>query len=336
MLLAQFIREGAAALGTLYPPQEARSLVLRLCSERLGTESYTHIVEPGFEIPAGSLDGLQEDLRRLSGGEPLQYVLGYQEFCGRRFRVGPGVLIPRPETEELVRAALEKLPAEGSALDLCTGSGCIAWTLALDRPGARVTAVDISPEALSIASGQFGEGGREGGAPGTMAARGHPSGQMSPGGQQGEILSRRDGRGPAFGWEGCSEAEVSRGTPSPGPTFVQRDILQVPEEFEGAPFDVLTANPPYIRESERAQMHANVLQHEPELALFVPDADPLLFYRAIARWAQRFLRPGGFGIVEINEELGADTAGVFAAAGLKDMALASDFRGKERFVTFYK
>ena len=114
------------------------------------------------------------------------------------------------------------------------------------------------------------------------------------------------------------------------------DVLAVPEELPGAPFDVLTANPPYIRESERAQMHANVLQHEPELALFVPDADPLLFYRAIARWAQRFLRPGGFGIVEINEELGADTAGVFAAAGLKDVALASDFRGKERFVTFYK
>ncbi len=293
---------------------------MRLCSERLGTESYTHIVEPGFEIPAGSLNGIQEDLRRLSGGEPLQYVLGYQEFCGRRFRVGPGVLIPRPETEELVRAALEKLPAEGSALDLCTGSGCIAWTLALDRPGARVTAVDISPEALAVAGSQIDKFGPGEGVPlDTMAARGHVN-----------------GRGPAFGWEGCSEAEVSRGTPSPGPTFVQRDILQVPEEFEGAPFDVLTANPPYIRESERAQMHANVLQHEPELALFVPDADPLLFYRAIARWAQRFLRPGGFGIVEINEELGADTAGVFAAAGLKDVALASDFRGKERFVTFYK
>ncbi len=334
MLLAQFIREGAAALGTLYPPQEARSLVLRLCSERLGTESYTHIVEPGFEIPAGSLDGIQEDLRRLSGGEPLQYILGYQEFCGRRFRVGPGVLIPRPETEELVRAALEKLPSEGSALDLCTGSGCIAWTLALDRPGARVTAVDISPEALMIASRQFREGGREGGAPGTSLRSSLPL--------RGPLPSLRDNISPCCppgdicpeGWPRA--AMVSRGTPSPGPTFVQRDILQVPEEFEGAPFDVLTANPPYIRESERAQMHTNVLQHEPELALFVPDADPLLFYRAIARWAQRFLRPGGFGIVEINEELGADTAGVFAAAGLKDVALASDFRGKERFVTFYK
>ena len=320
MLLAQFIREGAAALGTLYPPQEARSLVLRLCSERLGTESYTHIVEPGFEIPAGSLDGLQEDLRRLSGGEPLQYILGYQEFCGRRFRVGPGVLIPRPETEELVRAALEKLPAEGSALDLCTGSGCIAWTLALDRPGARVTAVDISPEALAVAGSQIDKFGPGEGVPLDTSASLHPSQPKA---------------GPLpFTWPRA--AMVSRGTPSPGPTFVQRDILQVPEDFEWAPFDVLTANPPYIRESERAQMHANVLQHEPELALFVPDADPLLFYRAIARWAQRFLRPGGFGIVEINEELGADTAGVFAAAGLKDMALASDFRGKERFVTFYK
>ena len=279
MLLSQFIRESTAALGALYGPREAAGIVSRLCGELLGVSSYAHIVEPGLEVSAEALPLLQRAMERLCGGEPLQYVTGVQEFCGRRFKVRPGVLIPRPETEELVAKAAERLRGGGRVLDLCTGSGCIAWSLALDCPEAKVTGVDISDEALAVAREQF-------------------------------------------------SAE--------GPTFVKQDVLQVPESFEGAPFDVITANPPYIRESEKALMHTNVLEFEPSLALFVPDSDPLVFYRAIALWAVRFLVPGGFGIVEINEALGAECAALFENAGLANVKIQRDFRQKDRFVSFLK
>ncbi|MBO4670979.1 MAG: peptide chain release factor N(5)-glutamine methyltransferase [Bacteroidales bacterium] len=280
MLLSQFIRESTAALEALYPPQEAKSLVVRLCGALLDVPSYAHVVEPALEVPADKLPALSAGMERLLAGEPLQYVLGEQEFCGRRFRVGPAVLIPRPETEQLVAEALKRLQAGQRVLDLCTGSGCIAWTLALDRPGCHVTGVDISEEALEVARGQF------------------------------------EGDG--------------------APLFVQADVLDVPAAFPGAPFDLLTANPPYIRESEKARMHRNVLDHEPGLALFVPDSDPLLFYRAIALWARRFLAPGGRGIVEINEDLGAATAALFEGDGLGGAEIIRDFFSKERFVSFEK
>lgn len=279
MLLSQFIRESTSALGALYGPREAAGIVSRLCGELLGVSSYAHIVEPGLEVSAEALPLLQGAMERLCGGEPLQYVTGVQEFCGRRFKVRPGVLIPRPETEELVATAAERLRGGGRVLDLCTGSGCIAWSLALDCPEAKVTGVDISDEALAVAREQFS---------------------------------------------------------ADGPTFVKQDVLEVPESFEGAPFDVITANPPYIRESEKALMHTNVLEFEPSLALFVPDSDPLVFYRAIALWAARFLAPGGFGIVEINEALGAECAALFENAGLANVKIQRDFRQKERFVSFLK
>ena len=285
MLLSQFIRESTSALGALYGPREAAGIVSRLCGELLGVSSYAHIVEPGLEVSAEALPVLQGAMERLCGGEPLQYVTGVQEFCGRRFKVRPGVLIPRPETEELVATAAERLRGGGRVLDLCTGSGCIAWSLALDCPEAKVTGVDISDEALAVAREQFSA-------------------------------------------EGASAEER--------PTFVKQDVLEVPESFEGAPFDVITANPPYIRESEKALMHTNVLEFEPSLALFVPDSDPLVFYRAIALWAVRFLAPGGFGIVEINEAMGAECAALFENAGLANVKIQRDFRQKERFVSFLK
>ena len=285
MLLSQFIRESTSALGALYGPREAAGIVSRLCGELLGVSSYAHIVEPGLEVSAEALPVLQGAMERLCGGEPLQYVTGVQEFCGRRFKVRPGVLIPRPETEELVATAAERLRGGGRVLGLCTGSGCIAWSLALDCPEAKVTGVDISDEALAVAREQF-------------SAEGAPAEER--------------------------------------PTFVKQDVLEVPESFEGAPFDVITANPPYIRESEKALMHTNVLEFEPSLALFVPDSDPLVFYRAIALWAVRFLVPGGFGIVEINEALGAECAALFENAGLANVKIQRDFRQKERFVSFLK
>ena len=283
MLLADFIRDGARRLETLYPSPEARGLVLMLCAEKLGTTSYTHIVEPQTPVPEDRLAELEEDLRRLAGGEPIQYVLGVAEFCGHRFAVGPGVLVPRPETELLVADAVRllremELDRAPRVLDLCTGSGCIAWSIAKEVRDAEVIGVDLSETALGYARRQF---------PGET-----------------------------------------------GPTFLQADVLDAEQDFPYGTFDLIVSNPPYVLERERAQMRPNVLEHEPALALFVPDDDPLRFYRAVARWAQRFLRPGGAGVVEINETLGPETAAVFRDAGLKNVQNVPDFYEKIRFVRF--
>ena len=301
MLLSAFIRDGAARLEKLYPSPEARGLVLMLCRERLGVTNYTHVVEPERAVPAEQLPELEEDLRRLCTGEPIQYVLGFAEFCDRRFAVGPGVLIPRPETEQLVAEAVRalremELERPARILDLCTGSGCIAWTLALDLPGTEVIGVDVSETALGYARQQFAGSPRH---------------------------SRPDRESPSFA-----------GLTGESPSFLQSDILDTEQAFEGGPFDLVVSNPPYVCERERAQMRPNVLDWEPGLALFVPDDDPLRFYRAIARWAQRFLRPGGVGLVEINQELGPETAALFRDAGLKNIQILPDFRENIRFIRF--
>ena len=311
MLLADFIRQGTEALAALYPEPEARSILLLLCEERLGVSRRAYLTEPALEVSDGRLSA---DLARLADGEPIQYILEYADFYGRRFRVSPAVLIPRPETEFLCHTILsdqqkvslaagtpsgerayslvsvnetEGAPAESEAaapvqiIDLCTGSGCIAWTLAAEIPDARVTGVDISPEALSVARGQ-------------------------------EVACRP-------------------------PLFVQADILaDPPASLPEASFDLLTANPPYVMDRERAAMRRNVLEHEPALALFVPDDDPLVFYRAVARWAGQLLRPGGRGYAEINALLGPETASVFREAGFSGVSLLEDLGGAPRFVRFLK
>ena len=164
MLLADFIRDGAARLEKLYPSPEARGLVLMLCRELLGVTNYTHIVEPQTAVPEAQLPELTADLERLCAGEPIQYVLGVAEFCDRRFAVGPGVLVPRPETELLVAEAvrtLQEMDLERAprVLDLCTGSGCIAWSIALDIRDAEVIGLDLSERALGYARNQFGSSG---------------------------------------------------------------------------------------------------------------------------------------------------------------------------------
>jgi len=311
MLLADFIRQGTEALAALYPEPEARSILLLLCEERLGVSRRAYLTDPALEVPAGCLAG---DLVRLRNGEPVQYILGFADFYGRRFNVSPAVLIPRPETEFLCHTILsdqqkvslaagtpsgerafsfvsvnetEGAPAASEAaapvqiIDLCTGSGCIAWTLAAEIPDAQVTGVDISPEALSVARGQ-------------------------------EVACRP-------------------------PLFVQADILaDPPASLPEASFDLLTANPPYVMDRERAAMRRNVLEHEPALALFVPDDDPLVFYRAVARWAGQLLRPGGRGYAEINALLGPETAAIFREAGFSGVSLLEDLGGAPRFVRFLK
>lgn len=300
MLLAEFVKAGTKALESLYPQKEARSIVLMLCEEVLGTENYTHIVEPEFKIDDKKLPELEAAMERLKKMEPVQYVLGHTEFYGRTFKVDPAVLIPRPETELLCRDAIKlgmrvyrmRSPYGKNAepvriLDLCTGSGCIAWTMALSIPGSRVTAVDISDATLEVAAGQ------------DFAS---------------ELKSKETFK----------------------PEFIKADVLDSEQEIELGPFDMVLSNPPYIMESEKEDMRRNVLEYEPESALFVPDDDPLLFYRAIARWSQRFMSPDGVGLSEVNESLARQTETVFKAAGYAHTEIVRDLSDKNRYIIYHK
>ncbi len=313
MLLTDLIREGILTISSLYPEREAREMVLSYLGSSLGVLRHTHIIEPSFAVPDEAAAAARSAFARMAAGEPLQYVVGKAYFYGREFNVTPDVLIPRPETEILCREVCdflkqsreEGLDMNPKILDLCTGNGCIAWTLALENPGASVMAVDISDGALVVATGQdFSD----------------------------EI--------------GLAEASA--------PSFVKADVLTGPSDFAGstllpvnaaeqtfpdcapASFDILVSNPPYVMDSEKALMRPNVLDHEPHLALFVPDSDPLLFYRAIASWASFFLSPGGLALVEINEALGPETAAIYAAAGFSDVRILKDLNDKDRFVSFRK
>ena len=319
MLLSAVIGIGNDLLTGLYPEREAREMVFAYMESAVGTKRHTHIVEPGYQVNDDAAGKAVEAFRRMASGEPLQYVTGKAWFYGREFNVTPDVLIPRPETEILCRTVVDSAdgvglqdmppPARGClptgrrgsgnptpsaeyglrVLDMCTGSGCIAWTLALEMPGAQVAAVDISEKALAVAAGQdFSE-------------------------------------------------EISR-TGAEAPIFMKADVLSSPpERKEGAferQFDIIVSNPPYVMDSEKALMRSNVLEHEPHLALFVPDDDPLVFYRAVAVWAGKLLKPEGLAVVEINEALGTDTADVFSQAGFADVSIVKDLNEKDRFVTF--
>lgn len=294
------------ALVEHYGPLEGRALASFYLREARGIESHRVIVEPSLEVA-----GLSEPLGRLLADEPVDYILGYKEFYGRRFNVSPAVLIPRPETEELcarvaewVRASRGVAAGRGAAgrgvagavsrglaggavscgriVDFCTGSGCIAWTLAAET-GASVVGVDISAEALTVARGQFAEE-----------------------------------------------------EPRQRVEFRLEDVLGEADaywnELEGT-VDVVVSNPPYIMNSEKPAMNANVLDWEPSIALFAPDSDPLVFYRAVARRASRLLRSGGLLAFEINEKLGAEMVAMLEAFNLwSEIRVVKDLFGKDRFV----
>lgn len=219
---------------------------------------------------------LLEITGRLLKNEPVQYVLGYADFCGHRFAVRPGVLIPRPETELLVQKALElgygmEGVTEPEALDIGTGSGCIAVSMAL--AGCRVTAMDISEEALGIAM------------------------------QNATALN----------------AEV---------VFVHENILQPSRTAQQ--WHVIVSNPPYISLHEAEAMERNVLDYEPHNALFVPDTDPLIFYRAIASYAMSHLSAGGWLCLEINQAYPDEMEKLLSSFGFKDVTIQKDQYGKDR------
>ena len=283
MFLKDLIKEGINTISSLYPEGEAREMVLAYLEHRIGTTRHTHILNPDYEISDDLLPEIRDAYTRMASGEPLQYVIGLAYFYGRGFHVTPDVLIPRPETEILCRTVLST-DGPKRVLDLCTGSGCIAWTLALEMPGSDVKGVDISDGSLGVASGQdFAD-------------------------------------------------EMSR-TGAKAPEFLKADVLGEPLYGLGM-FDVLVSNPPYVMDKEKALMRPNVLDHEPHLALFVSDDDPLVFYRAVSEWAMALLKPSGYAVVEINEALGEQTADIYRNAGFKDVHIIKDLNDKDRFVSF--
>lgn len=282
MRLKDIINDGVNTITRMYPEKEAREMVFAYMEDTFGHKRYAHILDPDLSLSADEIEKAQGDFMRMAAGEPLQYVTGKAYFYGRTFHVTQDVLIPRQETEILCHEAISA--GGGKILDLCTGSGCIAWTLALELPGAHVTAVDISDGALSIARTQnFQE---------------------------------------QIGVQGVRV-----------PDFIKADVLQGPGSFRRE-YDLIVSNPPYVMEAEKSRMRCNVLDHEPSLALFVPDSDPLLFYRAVALWAEQCLVEGGVGIVEINESLGNETAEIFRLAGFSDVCVLKDLHEKDRFVKF--
>lgn len=265
-------------LTPLYGRDEAVAIT-RLVMESLFGLTLTDIVCGRADtLPADGQARLDAVLARLIKGEPVQYVLGEASFCGRMFDVAPGVLIPRPETETLCQTVIGTVGQQPAPrmLDIGTGSGCIAVTLALALNRPHVTAWDISADALAIARDN----------------------------------ARRLG------------TEV---------TFERRDALHLQAETEPQ-WDVIVSNPPYVTLSEHAEMHENVLRHEPATALFVPDDDPLLFYRAIAAYAITALRHGGRLFFEINPRFAKDMAAMLNGMGYNDVSIIKDQFGKDRII----
>lgn len=263
-------------LCSCYTPQEAAALTRLLCCEVFGQRATDYYLGKDMLLSSNDKEELERILARLCRFEPIQYILGAARFVGRTFRVAPGVLIPRPETEELVEWMLQQIPADACILDIGTGSGCIAITLAKELPRAQVEAWDISDAALEIA--------------------------------------RSNGI--------ALQADVR---------FVRHDVWDSVSPSDGC-YDVLVSNPPYVLEREKAAMERNVLDWEPSSALFVPDDDPLRFYRRIGQLGHTLLRGGGRLYFEINRAFGQATVAMLQAQGYADVAVRKDMSGNDRFI----
>ena len=287
-------------LTPLYGPQEAKAMT-RMLLEDLFSLSFADILCGATEhLSDADTLRLQQSVDRLLDAEPLQYVTGTAFFCGHPFHVAPGVLIPRPETEWMVDTAVGIATASAPRiLDIGTGSGCIATSisLALADRHCYTEAWDISEDALLIAADNAERLGAD------------------------VKFRRRD----ALRLEEDFPAEENQG-----------GAEALSDTNAAASWDIIVSNPPYICNREAADMHANVLRHEPHLALFVPDTDPLLFYRAIARYAMRSLRKGGWLLFECNTLYAHDTAQMASDMGFATSVVEDDCFGKPRFVKAQK
>ena len=297
-------------IATSYDDGEARAIARILIEELFGL-SYADIVCGATEqLSADDTLRLDTAVRRIEQGEPLQHVLGYADFCGNRFCVNSSVLIPRPETEWLVDEGA-KLMSDGSTptdikklnskriLDIGTGSGCIAISLKLRLGDAYVEAWDISEEALRTA-------------------------QDNADALKAEVVFRK------------RDALRAEGECLQGGALVSSAPSEQAMDYEAsttaAPWDLIVSNPPYICDSERSAMDDNVLLHEPHTALFVPDDDPLRFYRAIARYALLTLNIGGSLLFECNTRYAEATGKMLSDMGFEEVTVSDDCFNLPRFV----
>ena len=310
-------------IATSYDDSEARAIARILIEELFGL-SYANIVCGATEqLSADDTLRLDTAVRRIEQGEPLQHVLGYADFCGNHFSVNSSVLIPRPETEWLVDEGAKlmkgciasdetqhKAPhSPKRILDIGTGSGCIAISLKLRLGDTYVEAWDISEEALRTA-------------------------QDNADALKAEVLFRKRDALKAEE-EGCSEEECLQGGAlvSSAPTEQAMDSINYSEaNILAAPWDLIVSNPPYICDSERSAMDDNVLLHEPHTALFVPDDDPLRFYRAIARYALLTLNIGGNLLFECNTRYAEATGKMLSDIGFEEVTVSDDCFNLPRFV----
>lgn len=262
-----------------YTQGEVRALARIIATELLSISQTTFFLKDEVTLTPDEKKKINNAITRLQKHEPIQYILGYSDFCGLRFKVTPAVLIPRPETSELVEWIEQEAGNANCILDIGTGSGCIAISLAKRIPCTQITAWDISPDAIEIAQEN----------------------------------------------NAANNCNVQ---------FEQHDILaHCPTDKQ---FDIIVSNPPYIKETEKKAMENNVLLWEPHLALFVPDNDPLLFYRSIAEKALAMLTHGGRLFFEINREHGTEITSMLQQMGYKEITLRKDFVGNDRMIRAIK
>ena len=277
--MRQLTEKIGLALANIYPDSEETNAIIRaICCNILGISTTTYYMKEKVILTTEQEVRLNDVINRLQQGEPLQYIEGKTPFCGMDFMVRPGVLIPRPETAELVEWIVQDHATQNARiLDLGTGSGCIAISLSKQMPQAVVEACDISHEALAVAN-------------------------------ENNLTNRTS------------------------VAFFHHDMLDLTSSLPHS-YDIFVSNPPYIKQSEAADMERNVTEWEPHTALFVPDDDALRFYRAIAEIGMTgALLPGGHIYVEINQALGKETLELFQSYGYKDVTLRKDIYGNDRMV----
>ena len=268
-------------LAGLYPPAEIEGFKRIIFETVFGWNFTDQVLKKQETILPVDFERIKSIVLRLKNSEPIQYIFGETEFFGLKLKVNSSVLIPRPETEELVEWIVRsKLSENCKILDIGTGSGCIAIAIKSRLKNAEVSGIDISPEALETARLNAIENGLE-------------------------------------------------------INFYPADIFNM-KNFEGEKFDVIVSNPPYIRESEKVLMHSNVLDYEPEIALFVSDNDPLKYYREIARFAKSNLYDNGKLFFEINENFKSEMVELLSDIGFNNIEIRKDINGKNRMVSCLK